>query len=181
MLMCRASFVDCQHQRKIVRKNRELSWRIIAPEDAHNLVRRFGRYRERVPSDSFRVGCRPFLHCPLFLHPELVTREKTIDQTRLAPDSLMYPVPTQPMGFSRAMFFCQDVADHCTLAGSANSPLFVCGDHSTPLLGSKHGSGSLSFRWSYADNFWGSGSWRKLHRRPPRTSHCRCTDSRSRC
>ena len=34
-------------------------------------------------------------------------------------------------------------------------PLFVCRDHSTPpLLGSKHGMGSLRFRWLCADNFW---------------------------
>ena len=52
------------------------------------------------------------------------------------------------------MFFCQDVTDHCTLAGSADSLLLVCRDHSTPpLLGSKHGMGSLGFRWSYADSF----------------------------
>ena len=50
---------------------------------------------------------------------------------------------------------CQDVTDHCTLSGSADSLLLVCRDHSTsPLLGSKHGMGSLCFRWSYADNFW---------------------------
>ena len=50
---------------------------------------------------------------------------KTIDQKRLAPDSLIYLVPaTLPMGFSWAVFFCQDVTDHCTLAGSADSPLF---------------------------------------------------------
>ena len=31
---------------------------------------------------------------------------------------------------------------------------FICRDHSAPpLLGSKHGMGSLGFRWSYADNF----------------------------
>ena len=59
---------------------------------------------------------------------------------------------TPPMDFSLAMFFCQDVTDHCTLARSADSPLCVCRDHSTPpLLGSKHGMGSLGFRWSYAD------------------------------
>ena len=52
------------------------------------------------------------------------------------------------------MFFCQDVTDHCTLAGRADSPLFICFDHSTPpLLGSKQGMGSLGFRLSYADNF----------------------------
>ena len=29
-------------------------------------------------------------------------------------------------------FFCGDVTDHCPLAGSADSPLSVCRDHSTP-------------------------------------------------
>ena len=29
------------------------------------------------------------------------------------------------MVFSWVMFFCQDVVDHCTLAGSADSPLFI--------------------------------------------------------
>ena len=43
-------------------------------------------------------------------------------------------------GFSWAMFFCQDVTDHWTLSGSADYPLFVCRDHSTPpLLGCKLG------------------------------------------
>ena len=57
------------------------------------------------------------------------------------------------MVFSWAMFFCQVVTDHCTLTSSADSPLFVCRDHSTPpLFGSKHCMGSAGFRWSYADN-----------------------------
>ena len=57
---------------------------------------------------------------------------------RLVPDSLIDFV-----------FFCQDVTDHCTLKGSADSPLFVCRDHSAPpLLGCKHDMGSLGFRWS---------------------------------
>ena len=52
------------------------------------------------------------------------------------------------------MVICQDVTDHCTLAESEGSPLFVCREHSTPaLLGCKHGIGSLGFRWSYVDNF----------------------------
>ena len=78
---------------------------------------------------------------------------RKIEQKRLS-DSLIYLVPTtHPMGFSWRMFFCEDVTDHCTLAGSADSPLFVCRDHSTPpLLGSEHGMGSLGFRWSCADN-----------------------------
>ena len=66
------------------------------------------------------------MHCPLFSHPKLASRE-TVEQKRLAPEALIYRVPTTlPMGFSSAMFFCQDVTDHCTLAGSAESPLFVC-------------------------------------------------------
>ena len=52
------------------------------------------------------------------------------------------------------MFFYQDVTDHCTLAGSADSPLLLCPDHSAPLLGGKRGVGSLGCRWSYADNSW---------------------------
>ena len=53
------------------------------------------------------------------------------------------------------MFFCQDVTDHCTVEGSADSLPFVCRDNSTPpLLGSKHGLGSAGFHQWYADNFW---------------------------
>ena len=76
--------------------------------------------------------------------------EKSIDQKRLAPDSLSCPVPTTlPTVFAWAKCFCQDVTDHCTLAGCADSR-----DQSTlPLLGGKHGVGSIGFRWSYADNF----------------------------
>ena len=59
-----------------------------------------------------------------------------------------------PYGFSWVMFLCQDVTDHCTLAGSADSPLFCCDQSTPPLLGGEHGMGSLGFRWSYADNFW---------------------------
>ena len=51
------------------------------------------------------------------------------------------------------MLFCQDVTDRCTLAVSADSPLFVCRDHSAPpLLGGEHGMGLVGFRWSCADN-----------------------------
>ena len=75
---------------------------------------------------------------------------KTGNQKRLAPDSLTNPVPTTlPMGFSWAVFFCQDVTDHYTPVG-ADSPYFVCRDHSTPpLLRSTHGMGSPGFRWSF--------------------------------
>ena len=50
---------------------------------------------------------------------------------------------------------CQDVTDHCTLAGSADSPLCICRDHAAPpLLDTKRAMGSFGFQWSYADNFW---------------------------
>ena len=92
-------------------------------------------------------GClQAFFALPSVLGPEVGYKGKTIDRKSLAPDSLMEPVPTTlPMGFSSAMFLCQDVTDHCTLAGSADSSLVVCRDHSTPpLLGSKHGIASGS-------------------------------------
>ena len=88
-------------------------------------------------------------------HTRSWVHRKTIDRKRLTPDSLKCRVPMAlPMdSFWAVFFFCQDVTDHFTLAGSAESPLFVCRDHSAPpLLGSKHGMGSVGFRWSYADN-----------------------------
>ena len=108
-------------------------------------------------------GCKRFLHFALFSPPKLVSREKTIDQKSLVLILIYIYIYSLfkdrvaarlPMGFSWTMFFFQDVTEHCTLARSADSPLFVCRDHSTPpLLGSKHGMGPLGFRWSYADNF----------------------------
>ena len=71
--------------------------------------------------------------------------------------------------FHERCFSVQDVTDHCTLAGSADSPLFVCRDCSTPLLlGSKHGTGSRGFRWSEADNL---GFWLPAHSAPTFISH----------
>ena len=125
---------------------------------------------------AFLHGCKRFLHCPLFSHLKLATQEKR----STSPDSLIDPVPTKlPTGLSWAMFLCQDVTDHCTLDGCADSPLFVCLHHSAPpLLGSM---GSLGFRWSYADNFGGSGVRGKLHQSSSRTSHCRWKESRPQC
>ena len=77
------------------------------------------------------------------MHPQLIIQKDRTNKKRLVPDSLTYPVPPT-----------LKMEDHCTLAGSADSPLFVCRDHSTPpLLGSEHGMGSAGFRLSYADNF----------------------------
>ena len=57
---------------------------------------------------------------------------KTIDRKRLAPETSIYPVPaTLPMGFYWAMFFCQDVTDHCTLAGSADFAVLARGANCT--------------------------------------------------
>ena len=74
--------------------------------------------------------------------------------SEVAPDSLILSCPCNtPDGFSWAIFFCQDVTNHCTLAGSADSPLFVCQDHSAPsLFGSVHGVGDLGFRWFNVNN-----------------------------
>ena len=105
---------------------------------------------------AFWDGCKRFFALLAVLASTLDTRAKTISQRRLFPVSLIYPVlATLSVCFSWVMFSCQDVTDHCTLAGSADSPFFVCRDHSTPpLLGSKHGMESLGFSSSYAENFW---------------------------
>ena len=105
---------------------------------------------------AFWDGCSRFFALSAVLASEVGYAGKTINQRRLDPDSLIYPVPTTlPIGFSWAMVICQDFTDHCTLAESEDSALFVFRDHSTPaLLGCKHGIGSLGFRWSYVDNFW---------------------------
>ena len=58
--------------------------------------------RTRFTRCAFRVGCKRFFVCtvPLFSHPKLTTQERTVDQNRLAPDSLIYLVPTTlPMVF----------------------------------------------------------------------------------
>ena len=114
--------------------------------DAQNLF--VGSADIKVAFHQMRIpGWRPFLHFPLFSHPKLVTLKERSTKNVVPPDTL-------PMVFSWAMFFCQHVTDRCTLAGSEHSPLFVCRDHSVPpLLGSKHGMGSVGFRSSYAGNF----------------------------
>ena len=86
-----------------------------------------------------------FLQSPLFSHPKLVTRENDLPETT---SSRFIDVPSAyntSNGFIVGVFFCQDVTDHCTLAGFADSPLFVCRNHSTPpLLGSKHDMDSVA-------------------------------------
>ena len=122
-----------------------------APGDAQNWFVGSADIKNALSSNALSwmvpsVFCAP--RCPRVR--SLVPLEKRVNRKRLAPDSLIFHVPTtHPMGFSWAVFFCQDVTDHCTLAGSADSPLFVCRDNS----GSKHGMESAGFRWYYADNF----------------------------
>ena len=93
------------------------------PEDARNVC---------VGSADPR-WLQAYLHCLLSSHRMFATG-KTLDQKRLVLDPLKNLVPsTLPRGFSRAMFFCQDVTDHCTHTGSFDSPLRLR-NHSTPLL-----------------------------------------------
>ena len=67
-----------------------------------------------------------FFELPSVVASEVCYTGNTVNQKRLAPDSLKNPVPTTlPMGFSWALFFCPDVTDHWTLSGSADYPLFV--------------------------------------------------------
>ena len=62
---------------------------------------------------------------PAVLASESGYTGKTADQKRLIPVSSLYFVPTTlPMGLSWVFFFCQDVTDHSTLAGSAGCPFF---------------------------------------------------------
>ena len=87
-------------------------------------------------------------------HHEVV---KMSEQKRLAPRFFDIPLLQQHFAvvYFWPIFFCQDVTDQRALAGGAVLLFFICRDHTTPpLLGSRHGMGSLGFRWSYADNFW---------------------------
>ena len=97
---------------------------------------------------------RERLVAPTVFASEVGYSGESIERKRLVPNSLIYLVPaTLPMGFSWAMFFCQDVTDHCTLTTCAHYHLFVCRDHSTPpLRSSQCGLGSDGFRWSQAGN-----------------------------
>ena len=104
---------------------------------------------------GFWGGCMRFSHCPLFSHPKLGAHNKrSIEPVLLL--ILRYILSLRHFQWVllwRCLFFCKGVTDHRTLARSADSPLIVCREHSTPpLLGSIHGMGSVGFRWSYADN-----------------------------
>ena len=100
-------------------------------EDARNWFGGFRRCQERVSQDAHSQMAASALALPAVLASEVGYTGKVVDKQRLVPDSLIYPVLAAfPTGFSWAMFFCQNVTDHCMLAGGADSPLSVCLDHS---------------------------------------------------
>ena len=65
-------------------------------------------------------GCKRLSHFPLFSHP----RKNCQPETSYSRLFGICPVPaTLLIGFSWAKFFCQDVTDHCALAGSTEYTL----------------------------------------------------------
>ena len=129
-------------------------------EDARNWFGGFRRCQERVSQDAHSQMAASALALPAVLAFEVGYTGKVVDKQRLVPDSLIYPVLAAfPTCFSWAMFFCQNVTDHCMLAGSALSSFCLPGPlRRAPLLGGGllgdgHGLGSLCVRWSCADKF----------------------------
>ena len=87
----------------------------VGSTDIHNAF-----HKMRIPG-----RLQAFFAMPAVLASEVGYTGRTVDQKRLAPDSPIYLVPaTHPMRFSWVMFFCEDVADHCTITGSADSFCF---------------------------------------------------------
>ena len=92
------------------------------------LILRMRFHQMRIPG----CGCKRFFELSAVLASEVGYTGKT-NHERLASNTLICPVPSKlPMDFTWAMLFRQDVTDQCTLARSADYPLFVCRDH-TPL------------------------------------------------
>ena len=92
-----------------------------APQDADNCLWVRPISRTRFISCAFLDGFKSVFALTAVVASEAGHVVKKINQKRLAPDSLIYPVPTTlPMCVSWTMFFCQDVADHLTLTGSAD-------------------------------------------------------------
>ena len=104
---------------------------------------------------AFLDGCRLFFCTARCSRIRSCHAGKAIDFKRLAHDSLIYPVSDSTPIFLWAMFFCQEVTEHCALAGSADSPLFI--GVTTP-----HHRGSVAnMAWDrlssvsrMPDNFW---------------------------
>ena len=92
-----------------------------APEDARNWLVGSADVKSAFHQMRNTRRLQASFAFPAVLASEFVYTGKTIDPKRLAAESLIYPVPSSfPMGFSWAMFICQDVTDHCTLAGNAD-------------------------------------------------------------
>ena len=102
------------------------------------------------------IWLQEFCALPAVLTSEAGYTGKMVDQRRLAPDSLVYPVRTTlSIGFSWAIFSVKRsritarTREVLTLLFSV-----VVTDHSTPLmLGCENGLGYAGFHWSCADNF----------------------------
>ena len=87
--------------------------------------------RTRFIKCAFLNSNNRFRALSAFLASEVGYTGRTVGQKRVAPDSLICPVPTVKTSRTTA------------LSGSADYLLFVCRDHSTPpLLSRKHGMGS---------------------------------------
>ena len=125
------------------------------PEDAQNWFVGSADIKNELHQMRVPERLQSFFAPPAVLASEVGYTGKTINQTRFVPDSWIYLFPaTLPMDFRRRCSLVEMFANHCTLAGSADTPLFICRDHSTPpLLSSLYGMGSLVFRRSSADNF----------------------------
>ena len=108
---------------------------LAAPGDAQNWFVGSAGVKNAFHQRRVRGWLQAYLALPAVLASVVGRTGKVIDKKRLAPDSLIYPVP-QLLG-DVLLSGCHGP---CTLAGSADSPLFICRDHSAPpLFGGKHG------------------------------------------
>ena len=115
------------------------------------------QYQERVSPDTHsRMAASVFFALPAVLASEVGYMEKTIDQKRLAPDSLsvFLSLHASNGSFLGTVFFCQDVTDHCTLTESADSlSLFVVTTPHHRCSVADMAWDPLASSWSYADIF----------------------------
>ena len=92
-----------------------------APQDAQNWFVRSASIKNAFHPKRIPGWLQAFFALPPGLASEVGYTGRTVERKRLFSDSLICPVPTTlPMVFSWAMFFCQDVWNHCTLAGSVD-------------------------------------------------------------
>ena len=122
------------------------------PEDAQNWF--VGTADIKSPSHQIRIPgwLQASFALPAALAFEVGYTGKTVERRRIAPDSVE-KLPTRHFQwvFSWAMFFCQDITDHCTLAekcGFSSLRLLPPLRTTTARQQTRHG-----IRWWYADNF----------------------------